>query len=306
MGSAGAALRDPPITSVPESRDISGTPFGIPPSFRLRASHTPTSPGAQPIRRVSYARHCQGDETPRPQGQDPDGAVELRRGGRRRERQRHAQAGADVRHPQAAGRQGDRHHRHRRGRGAAGRLRLPALARRQLPARPRRHLRVALADPALRAEDRRHGRRPDPQPEGGRALLRAAQGQQDQLRGPREAAPQGALRQPDAALSDPVDEDGDRGPDDQGPLAARDRHRVAARQGPARPDRGAAAHRQDRAAAEHRPLHHRQSSRVLPDRAADRRAARGGDRHAALGEGRGDLLHLRRAGRRGTCRSPRW
>ena len=41
---------------------------------------------------------------------------------------------------------------------------------------------------------------------------------------------------------------------------------------------------------------HRQPSRVLPDRAADRRAARGGDRHAALGEGRGDLLDLRRAG----------
>ena len=39
-----------------------------------------------------------------------------------------------------------------------------------------------------------------------------------------------------------------------------------------------------------------QSPRVLPDRAADRRAARGGHRHAALGEGRGDLLDLRRAG----------
>ena len=37
-------------------------------------------------------------------------------------------------------------------------------------------------------------------------------------------------------------------------------------------------------------------SRVLPDRAARRRAAGGGDRHAALGEGRGDLLDLRRAG----------
>ena len=62
---------------------------------------------------------------------------------------------------------------------------------------------------ALRTGDTVEG--PDPQPEGGRALFRAAQGQQDQLRGPREAAPQGALRQPDAALSDQVAEDGDRG-----------------------------------------------------------------------------------------------
>ena len=242
----------PKAVTLPERHSAS------PPSFRLRASHIVPPPSArEPIRRVSYARRCQGDEAPRPQGQNPDGAVELRRGDRGRERQRHAQAGADVRHPQAAGRQGDRDHRHRRGRGAAGRLRLPALARRQLPAGPRRHLRLALADPPLCAADRRHGRRPDPQPQGGRALLRAAQGQQDQLRGPREAAPQGALRQPDAALSDPVDEAGDRGSDDQGSLAARDRHRLAARQGPARPDRGAAAHRQDGAAAEHRPLDRR-------------------------------------------------
>ena len=37
-------------------------------------------------------------------------------------------------------------------------------------------------------------------------------------------------------------------------------------------------------------------SGVLPDRAARRRAAGGGHRHAALGEGRGDRLDLRRAG----------
>ena len=49
-----------------------------------------------------------------------------------------------------------------------------------------------------------------------------------------------------------------------------------------------------------------QPSGVLPDRAADRRAAGGSHRHAALGEGRGDLLDLRRAGRRATSRSPRW
>ena len=57
----------------------------------------------------------------------------------------------------------------------------------------------------------------------------------------------------------------------------------ADRQGPARPDRRAAAHRQDDAAAEHRQLHHRQPSRGLPDRAAHRRAAGRSHRHAALG-----------------------
>ena len=237
---------------------------------------------------------------------DPDGALELRRGSRRRERQLHAQAGADVRHPQATGRQGHRDHRHRRGRGAAGRLRLPALARCQLPAGPRRHLHLALADPPLRPALRRHGRGPDPRAQGRRALLRAAQGQHHQLRGPRQGAPQGALRQPDAALSHQVDEDGDRGSHHQGSLRARDRHRVAAGYGPARPDRGAAAHRQDGAAAEHRPLDREEPSRVLPDRAADRRAARGGDRHAALGEGRGRSPRPSTSRPRATCRFPRW
>ena len=65
-------------------------------------------------------------------------------------------------------------------------------------------------------------------------------------------------------------------------------------------DRGAAAHRQDGDPPEHRPLGHRQSPGMLSDRASDRRASRRGDRHAALGEGRGDLLHLRRA-----CLAPR-
>ena len=92
-----------------------------------------------------------------------------------------------------------------------------------------------------------------------------------------------------------VAEDGNRGSDHQGSLAARHRHRRAARQGPARPDRRAAAHRQDGAAAEHRPLDHGQPSRVLPHRAAHRRAPGRSHRHAALGEGRGHLLDLRRA-----------
>ena len=89
---------------------------------------------------------------------------------------------------------------------------------------------------------------------------------------------------------------GARGPHQEGPFAAGHRHRLADRQGPARADRVAAAHRQDGAAAEHRPCDHRQSSRMLPDRAADRRAAGGSHGHAALGQGRGGLLDLRRAG----------
>ena len=55
-------------------------------------------------------------------------------------------------------------------------------------------------------------------PEGRRALLRAAQGQHHQFRGPREGAPQGQLRQPDAALSRRAAEDGTRGSDQEGSL----------------------------------------------------------------------------------------
>ena len=133
-------------------------------------------------------------------------------------------------------------------------------------------------------------------PEGRRALLRPAQGQHDQFRRAGEGASQDQFRQPDAALSRRAAEDGARRSDQEGPLRPRHRHRRAARQGPARADRLAAAHRQDRAAAEHRAFDHRQSSRVLPDRAADRRAAGRSHRHAALGEGRGRVLDLRRAG----------
>ena len=161
---------------------------------------------------------------------------------------------------------------------------------------PGRYLRLALANPPLRLAHRRHDRRPYPQPEGRRALFRSAQGQLAQLRGPRKGAPQGQFRQSDAALSGRVAEDGIRGSDQEGSLGARHRHRGAGRQRPARPDRVAAAHRQDRAAAEHRPLDHAQSSGMLSDRAPDRRAAGRSHRHAALGEGRGDFLDLRRAG----------
>ena len=51
--------------------------------------------------------------------------------------------------------------------------------------------------------------------EGRRALLRADQGRRGQLRGARAGARQGALRQPDAALSRRAAEARDRGPDDK-------------------------------------------------------------------------------------------
>ena len=235
-----------------------------------------------------------------------DRTPRLRRRARGRERLDHAQAGADVRDPEAARRPGGRDHRRGRRRGAAGRLRLPALGRLELPAGSGRHLRLALADPPLRPAHRRHGRGPDPRPEGGRALFRAAQGQHDQFRGSGEDPAQGPFRQPDAALSRRAPQARDRGPDQEGLLGPRHRHRRADRQGPARPDRRAAAHRQDGAAAEHRAVDHRQPPGMLPHRAAHRRAAGGSHRHAALGEGRGRLLDLRRAGHRATSRSPRW
>jgi hypothetical protein len=76
---------------------------------------------------------------------------------------------------------------------------------------------------------------------------------------------------------------------EEGHVGAGDRPRGADRQGPAGADRGAAAHRQDDAAAEHRPFDHRNHPECYPHRAADRRAARGGHRHAALGQGRGGV-----------------
>ena len=63
-----------------------------------------------------------GNETPRPQGQDY-GRARLRCGGARgRKCQHHAQAGADVRHPQATIHARNRYCRRRRGRGAVRRI----------------------------------------------------------------------------------------------------------------------------------------------------------------------------------------
>jgi hypothetical protein len=60
----------------------------------------------------------------------------------------------------------------------------------------------------------------------------------------------------------------------------------------ARPAGGAAQERQDGDDAAHRPRHRRQLPRQLHDGAAGGRAPRGSDGNAALGQGRGDCLHL--------------
>ena len=150
---------------------------------------------ARPTQWNYHARSggAQGHEHPEAQ---PD-----RQGSGRHRRRRPAQAGADLQDPADAGRKERPDLLRRRARMPARRLRLPARARVQLSARPRRRLRFALADPPLRSAHRRHHLRPDPPAQGRRALLRAHQGRRDQLRAARGSAQQDLLRQPDAALS---------------------------------------------------------------------------------------------------------
>ncbi len=166
-----------------------------------------------------------GNETPGPQIENAGRARLVRGRERGRKCQHHAQAGADVRHPQATRDPGNRHYRRRRRRGSLRRLRLSSFAGRQLPARPRRHLRLAVADPPLRSPHRRHHRRPHSQPQGRRTLLRAAQGQHPQFRGSGKVQAQGQFRQPHAAVSGPALSPRTRRPDAQRPFCKGDRHR---------------------------------------------------------------------------------
>ena len=121
-----------------------------------------------------------------------------------RRRRRTAQAGADLQDPADPGGEERPDLLRRRARMPARRLRLPARARVQLPARPRRRVRLALADPPLRSAHRRHHLRPDPAAQGRRAVLRAHQSRRHQLRAARGSPQQDLLRQPDAALSQPA------------------------------------------------------------------------------------------------------
>ena len=135
-------------------------------------------------------------------------------------RDRHAQAGADLRDPPRARREERPHLLGGRARDAARRLRLPPRARLQLPARPRRHLRLAVADPEVRPAHRRHRVGPDPAAEGRRALLRADQGRGGQLRAARAGAREGLLREPHAALPAGRAEARDRRREPLGPRAS--------------------------------------------------------------------------------------
>ncbi len=123
--------------------------------------------------------------------------------------QRSSQAGSDLQDPSGTERKRRAHLRRGRAGNFARRLRLPALAGLQLSARPRRHLRVALADPQVRPQDRRlHQRQRAPAPRR-REVLRAGQDRGHQLRVARRDAQQDPLRQPHAALSAGTRQDGD-------------------------------------------------------------------------------------------------
>ena len=179
-----------------------GTHRQRPDDRRRRAARRPPPP-SPPTRRKPHRQPRAGGsaEHHRSEGHEHPEAHADREGPDRRRRHRHAQAGADLPDPEGADRAERVHLLGRRARGAARRLRLPARARLQLPAGPRRHLRLAVADPQVRSADRRHRVRPDPAAEGRRALLRADQGRSGQLRGAGSGARQAVLRKPHAALS---------------------------------------------------------------------------------------------------------
>nr|GFD58116.1 hypothetical protein [Tanacetum cinerariifolium] len=82
-----------------------------------------------------------------------------------------------------------------------------------------------------------------------------------QFRRSRRGAPPGQFRQPHPALSRAEAHPRSVRPDPEGQVGAGDRHHLAAGQGPAHADRGAAAGGQDGDAAEHRQGDHRQSPR---------------------------------------------
>ena len=181
-------------------------------------------------------------------------------------------------------------------RSPARRLRLPALARHELPRRHRRHLHLAVADPPLQPAHRRHDRGRDPHAQGRRALLRAGQGRQGQRRAAGEREAQDPLREPDAALP------------------RRSAHRSSATSRPRRTSPAAIIDiiapigKGQRGLLVSSPksgktvmLQHVAHSiaanypDVDADRAAHRRAARGSDRDAAHGARRSRVLDLRRA-----------
>ena len=193
-----------------------------------------------------------------------------------------------------------------RARDPARRLRLPALARTTTTCP------APTTSTSRRRQIRRFGLRTgtSSRARSGRrrrtsATSRCCGSRRSTTRSPRSSPREPQLRGPDAALPRRAPRARDR-PDE---VEMRIMDLVTPdRQGPARADRGPAAHRQDDPAAEDgqraSPTNHPE---VLPDRPADRRAPRGGDRHGAQHvKARGDQLDLRRAGQRATSRWPRW
>ena len=231
---------------------------GRPRGFLGRQAQAPRSlrpqgddhPGPERHGQGAPGRGCRGDEEARPHLQDPP------------------EPDREERAPLRGGRARD----------PARRLWLPPRSRVELPAGSGRHLRLSLADPQVRPAHRGHGERPGTPAQGGRALLRPHQGGGHQLRAPGSGQGQGPLRQPDAALPERAAPAGERTrePDRAGP-----RHDDSHRQGSARPHRGRPPHGQDHDPAEHGELDRGQPPRGHPHRPAHRRAARGGDGHAA-------------------------
>ena len=211
---------------------------------------------------LGVAAHAR-NEAAGSEDQIADGAVELRRGGRGRERQRHAQAGADVRDPQATGRR------------AMSRSSAPAWSRCCRTASASCARPTPTTSPAPTTSTSRPRR-------SGASRLRTGDTVEGQIRSPKEGERYFALLKVNTInFEDPEKQRHKVHFDNLTPLypdewlkmeiedpTGKDNTRprvidivVADRQGPARPDRGAAAHRQDGAPAEHRP---RRSPPTIP------------------------------------------
>src|SRR5437667_11529610 len=132
-------------------------------------------------RKPDAAPRCARPETLRAEGKADRGVEPDRARPERPEHRRPAQAGADLQDPPVAGREGRPDLRRRRPRGPARRLWLPSSAGLQLPAGSRRHLRLAVPDPALRTAHRRYHLGPGAAAEGHGTILRAPEGRGDQL-----------------------------------------------------------------------------------------------------------------------------
>ena len=174
------------------------------------------------------------------------------------ERLRAPKAGPDLPHRARAARATRVAARRRSARDPRRRLRLPAEPRLELSRGTGRHLRVPVADQALRPAHRRHDRRPGAAAEAGGALSRAAQGRDGERRRARhgEGAPE--LRDDAPALSGPP---AAAGIAERRPLDARGGPHRADRQGAARTDRRAAARREDDPPPEDGERHRRRTIR---------------------------------------------